>query len=44
MSWCDLDLTYDLGVVTLSLKNLSLPYLTLRNFKLILGWVIGWGV
>ena len=27
MSWCDLDLTFDLAVVTLSLKNLSGLYL-----------------
>ena len=27
MSWCDLDLTFDLVVMTLSLKNLSGLYL-----------------
>ena len=31
MSWCDLDLTFDLAVVTLSLKFLSRLYL--RNRK-----------
>ena len=31
MSWCDLDLTFDLAVVTLSLKILS--GLSLRNSK-----------
>ena len=27
MSWCDLDLTFDLAVVTLTYKILSGPYL-----------------
>ena len=36
MSWCDLDLTFDLAVVNLSLKILSKLYLeTVRCRKLI---------
>ena len=31
MSWCDLDLTFDLAVVTLSMKNLSGLYLGNRK-------------
>ena len=42
MSWCDLDVTFDLAVVTLSLKILSRLYLkTIRCRKLILGRDIG---
>ena len=45
MSWCDLDLTFDLAVVTLTYKILSGPYLRnrigLRCRKLILGRDIG---
>ena len=42
MSQCDLDLTFDLAVVTLSLKILSGLYLeTIRYRKLILGRDIG---
>ena len=44
-SWCDLDLNFDLAVVTLTYKILSGLYL--RNskvWKLILGRDIGWGV
>ena len=38
MSWCDLDLTFDLAVVTLTYKILSGLYLrTVRCRKLILG-------
>ena len=42
MSWCDLDLTFDLAAVTLSLKILS-GYIseTVRSSKLILGRYIG---
>ena len=40
MSWCDLDLTFDLAVVTLSLKILSGLYLVSCR-KLILGRDIG---
>ena len=39
MSWSDLDLTFVLAVMTLSLKILSGLYL--RNCKLILGRDIG---
>ena len=43
-SWCDLDLTFDLAVVILSLKILSGLYLgTIRCRELILGRDIGWG-
>ena len=44
-SWCDLDLTFDLAAVTLSLKILS-GYIsdTVRCRKLILGRDIGYGV
>ena len=31
MSWCDLDLTFDLAIVTLTLKVLSGLYLSNRN-------------
>ena len=42
-SWSDLDLTFDLAVVTLSLKILSGLYLkTVRCRKLILGRDIGY--
>ena len=42
MSWPDLDLTFDLAVVTLTYKNLSGVYLgTVRCRKLILGRDIG---
>ena len=34
-SWCDLDLTFDLAVMTLTCKILSGLYL--RNYQLILG-------
>ena len=40
-SWCDLDLTFGLTVVTLSFKILSRRYLTIRHRKLILGRDIG---
>ena len=45
MSWCYLHLTFDLAVVTLSLKIL-LGYISerVRCRKLILGRDIGWGV
>ena len=33
MSWCDLDLTFDLAVVTLYLKILSWLYLRNRKVK-----------
>ena len=38
-SWCDLDLTFNLALVAISLKILSVMYL--RNSKLILGRDIG---
>ena len=38
MSWCDLDLTFDLAIVTLSLKITG----TVRCRKLVLGRDIGW--
>ena len=38
-SWCGLDLTFDLPVVTWNLKILDS-----NDTKLIIGWVIGWGV
>ena len=42
MSWCDLDLTFDLAAVTLSLKILSGLYFRNQRFwKLILGRDIG---
>ena len=45
MSWCDLDLTFDLARVTLSLKILSGLYLgNVRCRKLILGRDISWGM
>ena len=42
MSWCDLDLTFDLAVMTLSLKS-CLGYIseTVRCKKLIFGRDIG---
>ena len=45
MSWYDLDLIFDLAVVTLTYKILSGLYLreTLSCRKLILGRDIGWG-
>ena len=46
MLWCDHGLTFDLAVVTLSLKILSGLYLrncTVLLRKLILGRDIGWG-
>ena len=42
VSWCDLDLNFDLAKVTLSLKILCGLYL--GNRKLILGRDIGWGL
>ena len=48
MSWCDLDLTFDLAVVTLTYKILSELYLANRKVlscgKLILGKDICLGV
>ena len=45
MSWCDLDLTFDRAVVTLTCKILSGLYLgTVRCRKLIFGRDIGWGL
>ena len=42
MSWCDLDLTFDLAIVTLTNKILSGLYLgTVRCRKFILGRDIG---
>ena len=42
MSWCDLDLTFDLAIVTLACKILSGLYLGNRKCrKLILGRDIG---
>ena len=44
-SWCDLELTFDLTVVTLSLKIISGLYLNMvRCRMLILGMDIGWAV
>ena len=45
MSWCDLDLTFDLAVVTLTYIKSCLDYIweTVRCRKLILGKGIGWG-
>ena len=45
MSWCDLDLTFYLAVVTLTLK-FCLGYIseTISCKNLILGRDIGWGV
>ena len=44
MSWCDLDLIFDLAVVTLTYKTLS-GYISemVSCRKLILGKDIGWG-
>ena len=45
MSWCDLDLTFDLAVVTLTYKIFSGLYLgTVRCRKLLLGRDIGGGL
>ena len=45
MSWSDLNLTFDLAVVTLTYKILSGLYLGNSKGKtLILGRDIGWGV
>ena len=43
-SWCDLDVTFDLAVVTLTYKSCP-GYIseTVRCGKLILGRDIGWG-
>ena len=43
MSWCDLDFTLDLAVVTLNFKNFSRLYIleTVRYRKLTLGRDIG---
>ena len=38
MSWCDLDLTFDLAVVTLSLKILSGLYLGHRKVQEVDTW------
>ena len=38
MPWCDLDLTFDLAVVTLSLKILSGLYLGNRKLKEVDTW------
>ena len=44
MSWCDLDLTFDLAIVSLTYKILFGLYLgSVRCRKLILGRDIGWG-
>ena len=45
-SWCDLDLTFDLAVVTLTYIKSYPGYIseTVRCSKLILGMDIGWGV
>ena len=43
MSWCDLELTFDLAVVTLTYKSYPGYILeTVRWRKLILGRDIGW--
>ena len=44
-SWCDLDLTFDLAVVTLTYKSFP-GYIseTARCRKLVLGRNIGWGL
>ena len=45
MYWCDLDLTFDLAIVTLTYKILSWLYVGNRKVrKLILGRDIGLGV
>ena len=46
MSWCDLDLTFDLAVVTLTFKIFYPSYISpiLRCRKLIFGRHIGWRV
>ena len=45
MSWCELDLTFGLAVVTLTYTILSRPYLrTVRCRKLMLGRDIGGGL
>ena len=33
MSWCDLDLTFDLAIVTVNIKVLSRPYLGICKVK-----------
>ena len=38
MSWCDLDLTFDLAVVTLACKILSRLYLGNRKVKEVVMW------
>ena len=45
MSWCDLDLTFELAMVTLTYKILSRSYL--RNFKVSevdTWWGHWWGI
>ena len=43
--WCDLDLTFDLAVVTLTYKILSRLYIgTVRCRKFVLYRDIGWGL
>ena len=46
MSWCDVELTFDLAVVTLTYEILSRLYhrKTVRCRKLLLGRDIGWGL
>ena len=45
MSWCDIDLTFDLAVVTLTYEILSGLYLgTVRCRKFILGRATSWGL
>ena len=42
--WCDLDLTFDLAVVTLTYKILSGLYLGNRRCRKLVGTLVGGGV